>query len=103
MTTQSPTTSPDIDLAALRAECDVLRLMVALMIREKIDSDHAPGIGDDIWTGPDMAAVVGGLAGPAASPDLHLEAFTRFCDSVNDAGGPRRRQAAVAKMEGQNR
>jgi hypothetical protein len=86
----------ETDLAALRAECDVLRLMLSLVIREKIDREHAPGIGDDIWCGTDMAAAVVGLVGPDDTPEAHLEAFSRFCDSVRDAAGPRRRQAATA-------
>ena len=94
--TDTMNTPNETDLAALRAECDVLRLMLALMIREKIDRDYPPGIGDDVWCGTDMAGVVTGLAGPNGSPDLHLEAFTRFSDSIRGAAGPRRRQAAIA-------
>ena len=87
-------TPNETDLAALRAECDVLRLMLSRVIDTKIKRDYPPGVGDDVWCGPDMAGVVTGLAGPNGSPELHMEAFSRFCDSVRDAAGPRRRQAA---------
>jgi hypothetical protein len=84
------------DLAALRAECDVLRLTLAQLIRNKIVSDYPPGIGEEVWCDPDMVGVVGGLAGPNGSPELHLEAFSRFCDSVRGAAGMRHRQAVIA-------
>ena len=61
-------TTPKNDLAALRAECDVLRLLLALVIRKKIDREHAPGIGEDMWRGPDMAGVVTGLGRPDGCP-----------------------------------
>jgi hypothetical protein len=83
-------TPNETDLAALRAECDVLRLMLAHLLLDKINTNYPPGIGWDVWCGSDMAGAVTGLAGPNGSPDLHLEAFSRFCDSVNNAVEPLR-------------
>jgi hypothetical protein len=76
------------DLAALRAECDVLRLMLAHLLLDKINNSYPDGTGYDAWCGAKMAGVVAGMAGPDGSPDLHLQAFSRFCDSVNKAVEP---------------
>jgi hypothetical protein len=83
-------------LAALRAEIDVLRLMLAQVIAAKITTDYAMGNnrdselphGWDLWCGPEMAATVVSLAGPNDSPELHLEAFSRLCDSVRSRDKP---------------
>jgi hypothetical protein len=91
-------TPNDTDLAALRAECNVLRLMLSLLVRDNVERDMLPGIGLERWCGPEMAAVVTGELGPHATPEqtqLHLDAFGRFCNSVCDADVTRRRRAAI--------
>jgi hypothetical protein len=72
--------------------------MLSLLVRDNVERDMPPVIGMDRWCGPEMAAIVTGELGPDATPEqtrLHLEAFSRFCNSVCDADATRRRQAAI--------
>jgi hypothetical protein len=67
--TYTMNTPNDADLAALRAECNVLRLMLSLLVRDNVERDMLPGIGLERWCGPEMAAVVTGELGPHATPE----------------------------------
>jgi hypothetical protein len=84
----APTQAQD-PVATLQAECDVLRLMVVLLLREKINSEFPmPEMGIDVWAGANMAAVVAGLSGPDGSPEqvqTHLDALARFGGMLRDA------------------
>jgi hypothetical protein len=84
----APTTT-ETELATLRAECDVLRLMVVLMLRREINSDFpVPEMGIDVWAGEHMAAEVSGLSGQSGTPEqrrAHLDALSRFGDMLHSA------------------
>jgi hypothetical protein len=93
MQTQDPVT-------VLRAECDLLRLMLALLIREKINSEFPmPEMGMEVWGGAEMASVVSGLSGPNDSSEqvqARLDALSRFTDSLRGVGEAARRGRDLA-------
>jgi hypothetical protein len=101
----TPTTSTETgDLAALRAECDVLRLVLSHLLLDKINNHCPDGTGYDVWCGQYMADAAAGLAARRhETPERHLEAFSRFCDSVNNAVEPLRpRGCSLHPMDATN-
>jgi hypothetical protein len=78
-------TPNDTDIAALRAECDVLRFILARIVAAKIKRDYPPGVGLAAWCGLDMACEVTNLAtDQGLSNELHVEAYDRFSCIVQE-------------------